>query len=49
MKGMKGVQTQNFSDGKFMPSFEYEPLVLFPKPDTSKPLDIRVPEELGDS
>jgi hypothetical protein len=49
MKGMKGVQTQHFSDWKFMPLFEYEPLVMFPKPDTSKPLDIRVPKELGDS
>jgi len=32
-----------------MPSFEYEPLVLFPKLDTSRPLDIRVLEELRDS
>ncbi len=46
---MKGVQTQNFLDGKFMPSFEYEHLVLFPKQDTSRPLDIKVLEELRDS
>jgi len=35
MREIKGYTHTNFQMEKFMPSFEYEPLVLFLKPKTS--------------